>query len=465
MVGVILPDCGGTWVPDTGGGGTGTLPTAVMKHLLEHGKRGVVLSGLVAWIEVQIDTLGGCDTWRPIAERNWLDCEVTAAKEALKEVCGQELLTLVPDFKTNRQGTNKKHKELEDIMKAVVALQNNNSMPLVIASSDMMGRCPSGWGQPDSPTSQDIMGKVHMLEEAMSSFMDQQRKQMDKVCQELATVRVMGPRTPGLVNTNYLDSPSKKRKVCPEGTTAQLSYAGATMSGVKPLAPQQEQQQLQQGQQLIHQGQGQVHYGQPHQQQQASMRVIQSLMQHQHGSTPRQQKNICYGTAKTAGEEGDIRHLAANIDLVASGVSKDCSEDDLKEFLKSKEINAVAVETLTRDEVLQNVRTKTFKITVTPAEYESALKPEVWPYRVAVRHYRAPKRTDTSWSNQSGRAGGVVDRGGQVGGGNSSANGAFLQGSVRPRQAQSHQQLPDPVQLQNLFGILGQLGSREMPIH
>ena len=85
MVGVILPDCGG--VPDTGGGEAGTLPTAVMRQLLEHGKKGVVISGLVAWIEVQIDTLGGCDIWRPIAERNWIDSKVTAAKVALKEVC------------------------------------------------------------------------------------------------------------------------------------------------------------------------------------------------------------------------------------------------------------------------------------------------------------------------------------------------------------------------------------------
>ena len=79
------------------------------------------MSGLIAWIEVQIDTQGGCDIWRPIAERNWLDSEVTAAKEALKEVCGEELLKLVPDFKTNRQGVNKKNKEIEDIMKAIIA--------------------------------------------------------------------------------------------------------------------------------------------------------------------------------------------------------------------------------------------------------------------------------------------------------------------------------------------------------
>lgn len=67
MVGVILPDCGGAWVPDTGGGNVGTLPTVVIKHLLDHGKKGVVMSGLVAWVEVQIDTLG-TEIWR---ETGW----------------------------------------------------------------------------------------------------------------------------------------------------------------------------------------------------------------------------------------------------------------------------------------------------------------------------------------------------------------------------------------------------------
>ena len=112
MVGVVLPDCGGRWVPDTGGEGGGTLPGAVVKQLTDHGQNGIVVSGLVAWIEVQIDSQGP-EVWRPLAERNWLEGEVTAAKDAIKAVCGQELLTLYPDFKTNRQGANKKIKEIE----------------------------------------------------------------------------------------------------------------------------------------------------------------------------------------------------------------------------------------------------------------------------------------------------------------------------------------------------------------
>ena len=114
--------------------------------------------------------------------------------------------------------------------------------------------------------------------------------------------------------------------------------------------------------------------------------------------------------------------------------------------------------------MLENVRTKTFKITVTPAQYEDALKSEVWPYRVAVRHFRASRRTDSTWSGQSSRAGGLVDRGGQAGGDQHHVGRGHYQGGARSRPAFTQQQLPDPFQLQNLFGVLGQLGSRESPL-
>ena len=108
-------------MPDTGGGeeGGGELPGDVLKQLRDHGEKGVVISGLVAWMEVQMDT-EGCEVWRALVERNWLEAEVNQAKEALKAACGPLLETLVPEFKTKRQ---KKDKEIEDIRKAIVALQ------------------------------------------------------------------------------------------------------------------------------------------------------------------------------------------------------------------------------------------------------------------------------------------------------------------------------------------------------
>ena len=40
------------------------------------------------------------------------------------------------------------------------------------------------------------------------------------------------------------------------------------------------------------------------------------------------------------------------------------------------------------------------------ADYEKAMNPEVWPYRVGVRHYKAPRRKEgMSWNEQSKQAG------------------------------------------------------------
>ena len=166
----------------------------------------------------------------------------------------------------------------------------------------------------------------------------------------------------------------------------------------------------------------------------------------------------------------EATHLAADVDLVASGVSKECNDDDLKTFLENKGVNVVAVETLTKADVLPNVRTKTFKVTVKASHYEKALLPESWPYRVGVRHFRAARRTENSWQSQSARAGGLVDKESQRGG-TDQAQGVNVQsggGNQYPvghpsRYRQQHQSLPDPVQISNLFGILGRLGGTEIP--
>ena len=104
-------------------------------------------------------------------------------------------------MKTNRQGGNKKTKELDDIGKAIQALQINNKMPLVIASSGMMGRCPSSWGQPENPSCQDIMGKFQMVEEILSNFMDQQKRQMDILNNEVASIKLAGPKA-SMINSS-----------------------------------------------------------------------------------------------------------------------------------------------------------------------------------------------------------------------------------------------------------------------
>ena len=114
-------------------------------------------------------------------------------------------------------------------------------------------------------------------------------------------------------------------------------------------------------------------------QQQRGVKVLQSLFrggQQQQQNSPR---NICFGTARTTGEGASSREtlLAADVSLVASGVAKGCTEENLKEFLVGKGITPVEVQMLTKPEVVSEVRTLTFRVAVKPAYYEAALKPYV----------------------------------------------------------------------------------------
>ena len=117
--------------------------------------------------------------------------------------------------------------------------------------------------------------------------------------------------------------------------------------------------------------------------------------------------------------------MAADVDLVASGVAKDATEKQLEDFLKAKGIDGAKVECLTKQELIteQKVRSKTMKVTVKAAQLKKAMDPSVWPFRVGVRHYRAPQRSnrgagDGSWASQSAQTGGRLEDGGRQGGGN-----------------------------------------------
>ena len=108
MAGLPVPDYGGAWVPDTGGGpGIGSPPSEMLEIIGKFGQNGVIISGVVTWVAAQIDTQVN-DGWKSLAERCFMDEEVTAAKDTLKNSRGQVLENLVPEFKIKRSGDGKK---------------------------------------------------------------------------------------------------------------------------------------------------------------------------------------------------------------------------------------------------------------------------------------------------------------------------------------------------------------------
>ena len=115
-----------------------------------------------------------------------------------------------------------------------------------------------------------------------------------------------------------------------------------------------------------------------------------------------------YGTSKIGGNDSE-QLLAADVALVATGVSKEASSQQLKEFIEGKGIGVIAVDKLTRDDV--DTRTNTFKVIIKLSDYEKAMQPQMWPYRVGVRHYRPPRRQQgPSWDQQTRRQPHQIER-------------------------------------------------------
>jgi hypothetical protein len=90
-------------------------------------------------------------------------------------------------------------------------------------------------------------------------------------------------------------------------------------------------------------------------------------------------------------------------------VSKDATPEQLKEFVEGKGVTVIGIEKLKK--VDAETRTNSFKGVVKLSDYEKAMKPEVWPYREGVRHYKPPRRNAQGMSRkqQSQQTGGNVN--------------------------------------------------------
>ena len=66
-----------------------------------------------------------------------MEKEISEAKEALWKACGASLPTII-----NRQGENKKKKEIDDIHEALKKLKGESKIPLMLATGRMVARAP-----------------------------------------------------------------------------------------------------------------------------------------------------------------------------------------------------------------------------------------------------------------------------------------------------------------------------------
>ena len=110
----------------------------LVKFLMEHGKNGIVLNGVVAWIAVVMERVA-YELWVSQAVTKFSDEEVNDAKANLWKAANA---TKVLGDVQARQGENKKKSDIQDIHKALVQLKGLGKLPLILANSTMIERSP-----------------------------------------------------------------------------------------------------------------------------------------------------------------------------------------------------------------------------------------------------------------------------------------------------------------------------------
>ena len=128
-------------------------------------------------------------------------------------------------------------------------------------------------------------------------------------------------------------------------------------------------------------------------------------------------KNVFHGKSKLigGGATGETI-LAADITLVASGIGLRVETDELSTFLKSNDIDVVKVDCMTRKELIagEKVKSKTMKVVVKAKDHEKAMNPDIWPFRVGVRYYKAESRRPGDGgkrqTNQEEQSGGLASQ-------------------------------------------------------
>ena len=403
----------------------GIVDSGLIEFLQLKGSNGIVIDGLIAWIDLNLDCVAE-DLWMVKTLETFSEDEVNSAKTALWAACEMNIGETIP----RRQGENKKKSDVNDIVKALKKLQGSNVMPLILSTGKMMMRTPVAEQVSRDSSDNNLALKVSTLESSMNSFIKQQTDQMT----ELKNLINMSSNPPAsmvrppvfkhvraaAVIDGSTASPNK-RKRHNENNSEDITIVTTAPPGPNSVSEPSFSSVAKLGNQNVN--------------------GIKQL----NNDRPPRRPSIMYGTSKVGNDE-NVELLAADVALVASGVSKDASPQQLKDFIEGKGIRVVAIDKLTRDDA--DSRTNTFKIVVKLADYDKAMKPDVWPYRVGVRHYRPPRRQGLSWDQQTGQSQHAWR---STGRGNPYTRG---HGQLYPPPGQQQSQSPFSLELKNRYELL-----------
>ena len=424
-------------------------PDVVIKMLTDYGEHGIVVDGIIAWVAINKEMTAE-NILKQLMEKSLTLDELLKSRAALRASGGPELEEWFQKLPKTRQEMKL---AVEDIVKALKFLSESKKMPLILAGPDQLRCCP-GAGSSSLTSPVELETKIGSLEKLMNDFMDSNRKQIEELTVEVK--KATETRKHAVLPEIVIGTTGKKRKtseIILDGdvysTPAEVpavtrpTFSQVAMAGVNTLHP-------------------------PGRRSSSPQPVTQQMMKEAIDNAINPQvvkkvdkpkgRNVFHGSSAATEESS----LAADVDLVASGVARDATEKQLEDFLKAKGINVKKVECLTKPELIveEKVRSKTMKVTVKAAELEKAMDPGMWPYRVGVRHFRAPQRSrqgagDGSWASQSAQSGGRLEQGQNRGNGGQYRRPQQNQGFTYPSRRQQHASQPTH-ELLNMWASLGE---------
>ena len=433
-----LPSVGGPWIPPTPDGetdGKKNPPIEVIKMMEEQGRYGIVISGVISWIEVQRHNSAG-DMWKEVAKQCWNPDEVTHAKKQLVTILNKDQIEKLkkngvkPTRHDKPNPNDRKKTEIDDIEHILDYLSTNLVMPLVLATSCQIRMSPKCLGSVSPEANMgELLSKVHSLENCMNSFMTSTARQVETLTEVVTEQRTLPTKVAEFVSEQRTLSdqiskttdktPAKKRKLETEvneievvENEQEMTYADLTRAGFNPKRrssvsrpPTQSNEQLFKNALM-------------------NLTELNTKVKEKTNNKPKS-KVIFHGKAAATNENDESENnLAADVELVAFNVFKDAEPEHLEKFLKDKGVTVKDVKLLTRIELITSgaVRSKSIKVTLTAAEHKKAMNPNVWPYRVGVRYYKAdkPRKSDPENAGRAAEHGGLQerdqhDRGGQAG--------------------------------------------------
>ena len=108
----------------------------------------------------------------------------------------------------------------------------------------------------------------------------------------------------------------------------------------------------------------------------------------------RGQNRILHGTSHD--QRRDMK-FAADIDLVAYGVSTQVTGNGLSKFIENMGIKVLDCVLLTKYE---HARTLSYKVTIKACDCQKSEDPSIWAYRIGVSRFRNPNNTNNNSSYQ-----------------------------------------------------------------